>query len=130
MMKNLIDHPKIKIELETKFEHKLLSDFEHTFNSMAIDEYFGFRFGLLPYRSLKFHHIDLPIPRVYPVPTVNFTHSGPFTRLTEWKNLPNHGGNPFYTSLTIEEPCDFTENNFERYYPVKDKNGVNRQCIQ
>jgi len=32
--------------------------------------------------------------------------------------------------LTIEEPCDFTENNYERYYPVKDVLGANRKIYK
>jgi ribonucleoside-diphosphate reductase alpha chain len=81
---------------------------------------------MLPYRSIKFHTNSLPIPQVFQVSVVNFTHSEPFTRVTEWKNLPNHGNSKSHTTLTIEEPCDFKENNYERYYPVKDKLGHNK----
>ena len=127
MISNMLNHKNIQIKLSTKFEKNFEKDFHHTFNSMSIDEYFENCYGVLPYRSIRFHHFNLPIPQAYPVATVNFTHSGPFTRVTEWKNLPEHSQNPFWTSLTIEEPCDFSENNFERYYPVKDMNGNNRR---
>ena len=60
------------------------------------------------------------MPTVLPSTTVNFTHSGLFTRITEWKNIPNHGLNPYFTTLTAEEPCDYKDNNMERYYPVND----------
>jgi len=81
----------------------------------------------LPYRSIKFHHVDLPMNKVLPTGTVNFTHDGPYTRVTEWKNLPCHGINNQYTTLTYEEPCDYMVNDFQRYYPVKDVNGENRK---
>jgi UDP-galactopyranose mutase len=58
---------------------------------------------------------------------VNFTHDEKYTRVTEWKHLPNHGHNDAYTSLTFEEPCDYSDNNFERYYPIKDIDGKNRK---
>ena len=107
--------------------HKDMEDiYLHVFNSMPIDEYYDYSLGSLPYRSLKFHHVDLPIPRLFPVCQVNFTNTGPYTRVVEWKNIPNSPQNPLFTSLTYEEPCSYTENNNERFYPVKDANGQNR----
>ena len=46
--------------------------------------------------------------------------------MTEWKNIPNHGYNEDFTTITYEEPCSFEENNNEKYYPVKDIDGENR----
>jgi UDP-galactopyranose mutase len=93
---------------------------------MPIDEYFKFELGELPYRSIKFHTFDIPSPQCYPVPSVNFTHCGPYTRLTEWKKLPEHGSHPFMTTVTFEEPCDYKDNGMQRYYPVKDVSGSNQ----
>jgi UDP-galactopyranose mutase len=129
MVANIIDHPNIKILVNTSYEHHMEREFLHTFNSMPIDEFFGYEFGQLPYRSIKFHNVNLPLPRVFPVSTVNFTNNGPFTRVTEWKNFPNHGHNSLLTSLTFEEPCSFEDNNFERYYPVKDFQGINKNLF-
>lgn len=127
MVNSMLDHANIKISLNTEFDKNMEYDFDHVFNSMPIDEYFDFKIGQLPYRSIKFHHYDLPIPGILPVATVNFTHDNKFTRVTEWKKLPGHGENSAWTSVTVEEPCDFSENNYERYYPVKDVLGHNRQ---
>ena len=93
---------------------------------MSIDEFFDNIHGKLPYRSIKFHTHTLPITKIFPVSVVNFTHEEKFSRVTEWKNLPCHGENKIYTTLTFEEPCDYEENNYERYYPVKDIQGLNR----
>jgi UDP-galactopyranose mutase len=121
----ILDHPNIDLQLLTTFDRRSEPDFLHVFNSMPIDEYFDYALGRLPYRSVKFHHFNLPIPRIYPVASVNFTHDEPFTRVTEWKNLPGHGSNNAFTTLTIEEPCDYADNQFERFYPVKDISGKN-----
>ena len=129
-MKNILDHKNITIELETPFEYSMESKFNHTFNSMPIDVYFDHKHGVLPYRSIKFHDVTLPMPKVLPTATVNFTHDGPYTRVTEWKNLPCHGDNSSYSTLTYEEPCDYMENNMERYYPVKDIDGKNRKTYE
>jgi UDP-galactopyranose mutase len=84
----------------------------------------------LPYRSIRFETVTIPIPRALPTTTVNFTHDGPKTRVTEWKNIPNHGDNKYFTTLTFEEPCDYKNNNMERYYPVKDRDGKNRELYE
>ena len=123
----ILDEKNITTSLSTRFSKSMEKDFDHIFNSMPIDDYFNFMYGNLPYRSIKFHHVDLPLNKVLPTGTVNFTHDGPYTRVTEWKNLPEHGINNKYTTLTYEEPCDYMINDFQRYYPVKDVEGENRK---
>lgn len=125
MVRNMLDHPRIGLHLDEAFRPAMASRHAHVFNSMSIDEYFGFCLGHLPYRSLRFHHHHLPVPRVLPTTSVNFTDDGPFTRVTEWKLLPGHGENPKMTTLTVEEPCDHRDNHFERYYPIRDRAGAN-----
>jgi UDP-galactopyranose mutase len=126
LIQKMLSHPLIEVRLETPFEKPMLTNFDHCFNSMSIDEFFDNIYGSLPYRSIKFHTQSFPVPRFFPVAVVNFTHKEKFTRVTEWKNLPNHEGDDEYSTLTFEEPCDFKENNFERFYPVKDLNRINR----
>lgn len=130
LIENILDHKNINVSLSCPFEKKYEKKFDHIFNSMPIDEYFNFKYGELPYRSIKFKTISLPTPRVLPVPTVNFTNTGKYTRVTEWKLYPNHGKSGLLTKLTFEEPCDYKDNNFERYYPVKDINGKNREIYE
>jgi UDP-galactopyranose mutase len=127
---NMIDHPNINLRLNRAYSKEMETEYDHIFNAMPIDEYFEFKLGNLPYRSIIFHTYTLPIPTVFPVATVNFTHHEKFTRVTEWKNIPGHGINGAYTTLTVEEPCDYKDNNFERYYPVKDIHNVNRTLYQ
>ena len=126
LVKSMLAHPLIKVRLNHCYQRGDEDAYTHTFNSMPIDEYYAFEHGQLPYRSIKFHHHILPGNRLLPVPTLNFTDHGPYTRVTEWSNYPGHRGTENVTLLTFEEPCDYTENNFERYYPVKDKSGTNR----
>lgn len=123
LVQNMLEHPNITLNLETDFDKECLTDFDHVFHSGAIDEFLDFKFGPLPYRSIKFHDVNVPVKKMYPVSIVNFTDTGKFTRVVEWKNLPNHGNHETHTTLTFEEPCDYQQNNMERYYPVKDTAG-------
>jgi UDP-galactopyranose mutase len=127
IFKNILDHPNINVKLNTSFSKSMEKDYDHIFCSMPIDEYYEYIFGPLPYRSIKFTDVHFPTSFVLPNSVVNFTHTGPETRVTEWKQLPNHGVNEQTTTLTYETPCDYTENNLERYYPVKDLSGYNRE---
>jgi UDP-galactopyranose mutase len=130
LIENMLDHPSIKVQLNCACDKSMDFSHQHIFNSMAIDEYFGQTLGALPYRSIKFETHELPVPRAFPVATVNFTHAEKYTRVTEWKNLPGHGDHPSHTVLTFEIPCDFAENDFERFYPVKDVARKNRALYQ
>lgn len=125
LFNNILSHPNIKVELSRPYIKGEDANYFHTFNSMPIDSYFDFKYGYLPYRSIRFHTSSVMIPQLFPVATVNFTHNEPCTRVTEWKNLPNSDKPAAITTITIEEPCDYIDNNFERYYPIKDKDGEN-----
>lgn len=115
----IFDHPKITVSLSTAYDKAMSKDVRHTFNSMPIDEYYDYRFDPLPYRSIKFHHALEADPHPS-IPVINFTDKGPITRRTVWSAFPGHGQNNSTAALvTREEPCDYEENDFERYYPIK-----------
>ena len=83
-IEKLLDHNKINVCINTPFLKQMEEDYHHIFNSMPIDEYYDFRYGELNYRSIKFHDMNIPSPKLLPTVTVNFTNSGT-TRMTEWK---------------------------------------------
>ena len=126
VFEKILDHQNIVVKLNTPFHKDMESDYQHVFNSMPIDVYYDYRFGELPYRSLKFHNVNLPMVRALPASVVNFTNNSPYTRIAEWKNFPEHGSNNKWTTLTYEEPCDYIDNDYQRYYPVKDIDGINQ----
>lgn len=130
MVQSILAHANIQVMLKTAYDKADNWMYDRVFNSMPIDQYFDFKHGNLPYRSIRFETVTVPIPRALPSATLNFTHDGPQTRVTEWKNIPCHGDNKYSTTLTFETPCDYVDNNFERYYPVKDADGVNRELYQ
>jgi len=130
IFKNIFNHSNIEVECNVEFHQSMEEEYDYVFNSMPIDMYFNYDYGELPYRSIKFHNVTLQQPKVLPTGTVNFTHDGPYTRVTEWKNIPAHGENDYTTVLTYEEPCDYKDNDYERYYPVKDLEGTNRETYK
>jgi UDP-galactopyranose mutase len=121
----ILDHPRIQVCLDCAFDPTMLAEYTHCFTSMAIDEYFDDRFGPLPYRSIRFHHRDAPLSyREGEAATLNYTDDSRFTRETDWSRLPNHIVNDSgCKTVTQEEPCDYRDNGFERFYPVKTSDG-------
>lgn len=130
LFEKILAHGSISLCLETPFTKKMISSYDFIFNSMPIDEFFNYRYGYLPYRSIIFHHQIKEVKQITPHPVVNYTDKLKYTRHTEWKNFPEHGNNLNKTIVTYEEPCDFKKNNFERYYPVKDINGKNQKLYR
>jgi UDP-galactopyranose mutase len=121
LFEEILAHPEIRVHLDCPFDRSKRSGYAHCFNSMAIDEYFEYSFGHLPYRSLRFHHREAPLAyREGIAATINYTDDGPFTRETDWSRLPGHvlkeRGSK---TVTREEPCDYRDNDLERFYPVK-----------
>lgn len=133
LFKRILSHQNISVKLNFSYKIGIEKSYDLIFNSMPIDEYYDYCYGKLPYRSIKFHNYTLPIPHLLPVVTVNFTNNSPYTRVTEWKNIPNNNKtilNQYVTTLTVEEPCSYEQNNMERYYPIKDLTGKNQRLYQ
>jgi len=127
LISRMLEHDNIRVSLNTPHNRSLEQDFYHVFNSMPIDVYYDYCFGALPYRSIKFHTYHVNVNKLSHHPVINFTDTDVYTRMIEWKNFPGHGSNDLITTVTYEQPCDYRENNFERYYPVRDHDGVNKK---
>lgn len=120
----VLDHPAISLALSTEYAAGMERGYDHCFSSMPIDEYFRFDMGELPYRSLRFHHATSSPEAGAAWATTNFTDSAPLTRATRWDLLPGHlVEETGRRTVTSEEPCDYRENDLERYYPVKTADG-------
>jgi UDP-galactopyranose mutase len=123
---NILDHDLINVSLNTPFHASMLPGYCHCFNSMAIDEYFDEMFGPLPYRSIRFYHRDESLEYSRGTTSVvNFTDNRAYTRETDWSRLPGHSVGAVRKTITLEQPCDYRDNDFERYYPVKTSDGRN-----
>ena len=125
MFDAILDHPDIRVTLAQPFDHAFLSAYDQCFNSMPIDEFFGEAFGPLPYRSIRFHHSEVPAHYARgDAAVVNLSDGGPWTRQTDWSRLPGHCLGAGSTKIvTLEEPCDYRDNHLERYYPVRTSDG-------
>ena len=90
---------------------------------MPIDEFYDFKFGNLPYRSIKFENRSQRISN--PAVCVNFTDRNKYTRMTQWSLLPNsEKPNNNDHTITYEIPCSPSDNFNHKYYPVRNKSSL------
>jgi len=116
MFERMLDNPLIERRLGTDFRdlkdraHEIA---DHIIYTGPIDEYFDFRFGKLPYRSLKFDHQTLDQEWHQPVAVVNYPDEKvPYTRISEYKHLT--GQDSPVTTITYEYPSA----EGDPYYPI------------
>lgn len=114
MFAAMLDHPNITLRLGTDFADLAgLVTYDRLVYTGPIDEYFGHRYGALPYRSLRFEHATLPVEWHQDVAVVNYPDEAvPYTRVTEYKHLT--GQTASTTSITTEYPAA----EGDPYYPI------------
>lgn len=122
MFERILDHPNITVSLETAYEDvKDQVKFEQLLYTGAIDEFFNYELGELPYRSLSFDFQTYRVPRHQPVAQVNYPVSHDFTRITEMGHLTQEWNG--LTTVAIEYPQPHVPGETEPYYPIpRDEN--------
>jgi UDP-galactopyranose mutase len=113
MFERMLAHPNVEMLLGTDY-HEVRHAVPHrrVIFTGPIDEFFDYRFGKLPYRSLHFEHVTLDKPRHQPVAVVNYPQTEAYTRVTEYKHLT--GQRHEKTSITFEYPSA----SGDPYYPI------------
>ncbi|MGK2910124.1 MAG: UDP-galactopyranose mutase [Sphingobium sp.] len=114
MFEKMLDHPNIDLLLGVDYKDvRAAYAHDHLVFTGPIDEYFGYRYGALPYRSLHFRHETLDQPWLQEVAVINYpSQDVPHTRITEYKHLT--GQEHAKTSITYEYPSA----EGDPYYPI------------
>ncbi|WP_235528203.1 UDP-galactopyranose mutase [Sphingomonas sp. Leaf231] len=114
MFEAMLDHPNIDVLLGVDYSDvRAAYPHDHLVFTGPIDEYFDYRYGRLPYRSLRFEHLTLDEEQHQPVAVVNYPGEDvPHTRVTEYKHLTGQVADR--TSITYEYPSATGD----PYYPI------------
>ena len=122
MFENMLNHPNITVKLSTDYKDLLVQgvEYDHLIYTGCIDEFYDYKFGKLPYRSLRFEHQHLENTEQYQsVGTINYPNDFKFTRITEFKHLT--GQQHPATSIVREYPTA----EGDPYYPIpRDENEI------
>lgn len=110
----MIDHPRIRVLLNADFGEvrNCVTPRRATVTSGPIDEYFDFRHGKLPYRSLKFDLVSYQEEYRQPCVQINYPNDFGYSRSVETKHIT--GQKHPETVITYETP----QAEGEPYYPI------------
>lgn len=115
MVENILNHPNITIKLNTDFKF-VSGHYDRIFYTGSIDEYFDYKYGELPYRSLEFDVREIDKEYYQKSAMTNYPNDYDFTRIVEHKHFLNTKSDK--TIITMEYPKQFVLNKNERFYPI------------
>jgi UDP-galactopyranose mutase len=117
IVEKLLDHPNIKVQVNSKFERGFARQYDHVFYSGPIDGWFDYQEGRLGYRTLDFvaerHEGDYQGN-----PVINYCDEEvPWTRISEHKHFSpweSHIG-----TIIFKEYSRLCRENDTPYYPIR-----------
>jgi UDP-galactopyranose mutase len=113
MFENMLDHRNIDVLLGVDYrELRAEVKYGQLVFSGPVDEFFNYRYGKLPYRSLRFEHKTIDKEWHQRVAVVNYPNDFDYTRITEFKHLT--GQQHRRTSIVYEYP----QAHGDAYYPI------------
>lgn len=113
MVQSMLKHPNISVLLQADFRDiRSKLKWDRLFYTGPLDEFFDFRYGHLPYRSLRFDYETLPQESYQSAGSVNYPNDHDFTRITEFKHFTKQCHS--WTTICREYPT----NEGEPYYPI------------
>lgn len=113
MFKKMISHPKIHLLLKTDYKEIVnLIPYNNMIYTGPIEEFFDYKYGRLPYRSLRFEFETIDQEFYQPVSQVNYPNDYDFTRIVEIKHAT--GQKHHKTTIVREYPSD----QGDPYYPI------------
>ena len=113
MFTRMLTHPNIKILLNADYrEVRTMIPHSEVIFTGPVDEFFDYRFGRLPYRSLRFQFETSNVEIAQQAPVINYPNENAYTRVTEFKYLT--GQQHTKTTVVYEYP----QAEGDPYYPV------------
>lgn len=117
VFRRMLAHPNIRVLLKTSW-HEVRGQvrYKRLVFTGAIDEFFDFTHGELPYRSLKFDAQTHSVDRYQEAAVINYPNEYEYTRVTEQKWLT--GQVHASTTVLIEYPKPHEHGRTTPYYPI------------
>lgn len=115
LIKKMLNHPKITIKLNTKYSD-IKEKFDRIFYTGSIDDFFNYKYGILPYRSVYFKLEEHNIEFYQNNSVVNYPCNYDFTRIHEYKYYLNNVSKKTVIGKEYSEKFELGKN--DRYYPI------------
>lgn len=116
MFQKMLSHNNISIMLQTDYRSIINEiSYKKLIYTGPVDSFFDYKYGKLPYRSLRFEHETLNQEQYQSYQQINYPNEYDFTRIVEWKHAT--GQKSPVTTITREYPMP-AEEGMEKYYPI------------
>ena len=115
VVEKILTHPNIELRLNTDYKD-LKGDFKRVFYTGSIDEFFNYKYGQLPYRSVNFKMETYDREYYQSNSVVNYPCNYDFTRIHEYKYYLNDKSDKTVIAKEYSESFELGKN--ERYYPI------------
>lgn len=115
MVENILNHPNIEVHLNSEFDGNV-DGYEKVIFTGMIDQYFGYKYGKLPYRSLDFDFRSVDDEFFQSHSQINYPNNYDFTRITEFKHFLKQKTER--STIAVEYPSAYQEGVNEAYYPI------------
>ena len=115
VVEKILTHPNIELRLNTDYKD-LKGDFKRVFYTGSIDEFFNYKYGQLPYRSVNFKMETYDREYYQSNSVVNYPCNYDFTRIHEYKYYLNDKSDKTVIAKEYSENFELGKN--ERYYPI------------
>lgn len=114
VVEKMLNHKNIEVKLNTKYTSS--EGFDRVFFTGSIDEFFGYKYGILPYRSVNFKLEEYDREFYQSHASVNYPNNYDFTRVHEYKHFLQDKSNK---TVIAKEYSEYFENGKnDRYYPI------------
>lgn len=121
VVEKMLDNSNIELQLNTDFEtfkaqNKNLLENARIFYTGSIDEYFSYKYGQLPYRSVNFKFETYDREFYQSHACINYPNNYDFTRIHEYKHYLQDKSEKTVIAKEYSEFFELGKN--ERYYPI------------
>ncbi len=125
MFENILNHKNIEVILNTNYKNILDSiKFDKMIYTGPIDCFFDYKFGKLPYRSIRFEFKNVCQGQYQETAQINYVdESVEFTRVIEHKLLSQQNSDT--TTISFEYP----QKGGEPYYPIPTEENRNQYLL-
>lgn len=121
VVEKMLDNKNIKIKTGVDFNEFRDENFKRIFYTGSIDEFFDYKYGQLPYRSVNFKFETYDKKYYQSNACVNYPCNYDFTRIHEYKYYLDDKSEKTVIAKEYSEFFELGKN--ERYYPIpKDEN--------
>ena len=116
VVEKMLNHKNITVKLKTDYRHLKNKDFKRVFYTGPIDEFYDYKFGQLPYRSVNFKFETYNKEYYQSSACVNYPCNYDFTRIHEYKYYLDDKSDKTVIAKEYSEFFELGKN--DRYYPI------------